>query len=195
MLSNCWDACREENIAVPEQVAVIGVDNDRLLCELAMPPLSSVIPDCYRSGYEAASLLDRLMSGDSLPAEAHLIKPMGIETRQSTDVSAIMDPEVAEAVRYIREHASTGINVGDVLKHVPVSRAALENRFQKLLGRTPHEEIVRFRIARVKQLLTQTDLSLAEIASRTGYRHVEYLTVAFKKQVGFTPSTYRKERS
>lgn len=188
------DACREGNIAVPEQVAVIGVDNDRLLCDLAMPPLSSVAPDSYRSGYEAASLLDKLMSGEQIPAEAHLIKPIGIETRQSTDISAIMDPDVAVAVRYIREHACTGINVGDVLKQVPVARGALETRFQKLLGRTPHEEIVRFRIARVKQLLAETDLTLGEIASRTGYRHVEYLTVAFKKQVGITPSKYREER-
>lgn len=189
------DACREEDIAVPEQVAVIGVDNDRLLCELAMPPLSSVIPDSFRSGYEAASLLDRLMDGESVPANAHLIKPLGISTRQSTDVLAISDPDIANAARFIREHACSGINVADVVKQVPLSRRVLESRFRELLGRTPHQEIARYRLARVKRLLTETDLPLSEIAARSGFRHVEYLTVAFKKHLGVPPSKYRKQNS
>ena len=189
------DACREEDIAVPEQVAVIGVDNDHLLCELAMPPLSSVIPDSFRSGYEAASLLDRIMRGESIAANAYLVDPLGIETRQSTDVLAISDPDVAQAARFIREYACSGINVADVLQEVPLSRRVLESRFQKLLGRTPHEEIVRYRISRVKRLLAESDFSLAEIAERTGFRHVEYLTVAFKKQVGVPPSVYRSDHA
>ncbi len=189
------DVCREQDIAVPEQVAVVGVDNDRLLCDLATPPLSSVIPNTHRSGYEAASLLDRMMSGEQVAAEAHLIKPLGIETRQSTDVSAIADPDVAEAVRFIREHACSGINVRDVLKRIPLSRRVLESRFRKIIGRTPHEEIIRFRIDRVKQLLSETDLGLSEIAGRTGFRHVEYLTVAFRNQAGVPPREFRKNIS
>lgn len=189
------EACREEDIAVPEQVAVLGVDNDELLCDLAMPPLTSVIPDSRRSGYEAAKLLDRMMLGDHVPANAHLIKPLGIATRQSTDVLAISDPEVATAARYIREYACSGIKVADVVRQVSVTRRVLESRFQALLGRTPHEEIARYRLNRVKQLLTETDLTLAEIAARSGFRHVEYLTVAFKKQVGIPPSTFRKQKS
>ena len=189
------DACREEDIAVPEQVAVIGVDNDQLLCDLAMPPLSSIIPDSHRSGYEAASLLERLMDGESVPANAHLIRPLGIETRQSTDVLAIGDPDIAKAARFIREHACSGINVADVVKQLPLSRRVLETRFKQLLRRTPHEEIARYRLLRVKRLLTETDLSLAEIAERSGFRHVEYLTVAFKKETGMPPSRYRKLNS
>lgn len=189
------DACREDNIAVPEQVAVIGVDNDQLLCDLAMPPLTSVIPDSHRSGYEAASLLDRMMDGESIPANAHLIEPLGIASRQSTDVLAISDPDIATAARFIREHACSGINVTDVLKQVSMSRRVFETRFKQLLRRTPHEEIARYRLLRVKQLLTETDLTLSEIAVRSGFRHVEYLTVAFKKEMGMPPSRYRKMNS
>lgn len=186
------DVCRELDIAVPEEVAVLGVDNDRLLCELASPPLSSVICNTHRTGFEAASLLDRMMSGKVLGSEPILIEPFGIETRQSTDVLAIDDADVAAALRFIRENASSGINVGDVLQEIPLSRRVLESRFRKTLGRTPHEEITRIKIDRVKQLLTETDLPLSEIASRTGFRHDEYMSVAFKKAVGMPPRDYRK---
>ncbi|NNE01208.1 MAG: DNA-binding transcriptional regulator [Pirellulaceae bacterium] len=186
------DVCRELDLAVPEQVAVIGSDNDRLVCDLADPPLSSVIPNSKRAGYEAAKLLDRMMSGERVAAQPLLIEPLGVQTRQSTDILAIDDDDVATAVRFIRENALTGINVSDVLRHTPLSRRVLESRFRKILGRTPHEEIARLRIERIKQLLTTTDLTLAQIASRTGFQHVEYLTVAFKKSVGQSPSHYRR---
>ncbi|MEK6233857.1 MAG: helix-turn-helix domain-containing protein, partial [Planctomycetales bacterium] len=186
------DVCRELDLGVPEQVAVLGVDNDRLLCDLADPPLSSVICNTHRTGQAAASLLDRMMSGEQVAPEAFLIEPVGVETRQSTDVLAIDDEHVAAAVRFIREHAWTGINVGDVLRRVPLSRRVLENRFRKILGRTPHEEITRLRIERVKELLTRTELPLSVIAARAGFQHDEYLSVAFKKQVGIPPSKYRK---
>ncbi|HWL10029.1 MAG TPA: XylR family transcriptional regulator [Planctomicrobium sp.] len=186
------EICRELSISVPEEMAVIGVDNDRLLCDLSFPPLTSVIPNTHRTGYEAAMLLDRMMSGETVPAEAHLIKPIGIETRQSTDVLAIDDPHVAMALRIIRQSASLGINVQDVLKKVPLSRRVLESRFQKLLGRTPHQELIRLRIAHVRQLLIETNLSLAEIATRTGFEHVEYLSVAFKREVGHSPREFRR---
>lgn len=187
------DVCRELDIAVPEEVAVLGVDNDELLCNVADPPLSSVICNTQRTGYEAASLLDRMMSGEHVGANAVLLKPLGVQARQSTDVLAIEDREVASALRFIRENASSGINVSDVLREVPLSRRVLEKRFVQCLGRTPHEEITRVKIDRVKQLLVETDLSLAEIAHRVGYRHDEYLSVAFKKSVGVPPSQYRRD--
>ncbi|WP_414661068.1 XylR family transcriptional regulator [Horticoccus sp. 23ND18S-11] len=185
------DACRAAGLAVPDEVAVIGVDNDALLCELASPPLSSVIPNAHRAGYEAAALLDRLMAGKRVPATAHLIAPLGIEARQSTDVLAVDDREVARAVQYIREHACDGINVSDVLRAVPLSRRVLEQRFQRLLGHTPREEILQVRLGRVKQLLAETDLPLYLIAERTGFEHVEYLSVLFKRETGRTPSAFR----
>ncbi len=187
------DACRELDIAVPEQVAVIGADNDELLCNLSDPPLTSVIPNSRKAGYEAARLLDRMMSGDNVANDAVLIEPIGIETRQSTDTLAIDDADVAKALRFIRENASSGINVADLLREIPLSRRVLESRFQKRLGRTPHQEIVRQKISKVKQLLTETDLSLVDIAGRTGFDHPEYLSVAFKKNTGTTPRRYRVE--
>ena len=185
------DVCRELDLAVPEQVAVIGADNDRLLCELSDPPMSSVIPNSKRAGYEAAKLLDQMMAGRDSVAEKILVEPVGVATRQSTDILAIDDAEIADSLRYIRQHVFDGINVGDVLQQTTLSRRVLESRFRRILGRTPHQEITRLRIQRVKQLLSTTDLSLAQIADRTGYQHVEYLTVAFKKQVGTSPSKYR----
>jgi LacI family transcriptional regulator len=185
------DACRSAGLAVPAEVAVIGVDNDALLCELASPPLSSVIPNTHRAGYEAAALLDRLMAGKKVPAKPHLIAPLGVAARQSTDVLAVDDRDVARAVQFIREQACAGINVSDVLRAVPLSRRVLEQRFQRLLGRTPREEILQVRLNRVQQLLADTDLTLYQIAERTGFEHVEYLSVVFKRETGRTPSEFR----
>ena len=185
------DACRSAGLAVPGDVAVIGVDNDTLLCELASPPLSSVIPDAHRAGYEAAALLDRQMAGKVVRPVAHLISPLGVAARQSTDVLAVDDRDVARAVQFIREHASEGIDVSDVLRVVPLSRRVLEQRFQRLLGRTPREEILHVRLARVKQLLVETDLPLYQIAERTGFEHSEYLSVVVKRETGKTPSVFR----
>jgi LacI family transcriptional regulator len=187
------DVCRQLGISVPDEVALIGVDNDDLICELADPPLSSVIPDTRRTGYEAARLLDLLMAGQSELPLAHLIPPLGIAVRGSTDVLATDDADVSAAVRFIRAHASEGINVEDVLEAVPVSRRVLEARFKKLLGRTPHEEITRVQIERVKELLAETDLPLAAVAQRAGYKYVEYMSVVFKREAGLPPSEYRQE--
>lgn len=187
------DACRRLGIAVPDEVAVIGVDNDELLCELSHPPMSSVIPNTHRTGYEAAALLDQMMAGHRIAGQTHLIAPLGIATRQSTDVLAIEDRHVARAVAYIRSHACAGITVDDVLRAVPQARRLLERRFKKLLGRTPHEEILRVQLDRVKALLAQTDLSLADVAERCGFAHVEYLSVVFKKKAGLPPSQYRAQ--
>jgi len=186
------DACRDANIAVPEEVAVIGVDNDELLCNLASPPLSSVIPNTHRTGYQAAALLARMIEGEQLGEEAHRIPPLGIATRQSTDILAIDDAAVAAAVHFIRERACEGINVADLLRGVPLTRRDLENRFRRILGCTPHEEIVRVRIDRVKQLLSETDLPMARVAQLAGYTHVEYMSAAFKKRVGLSPRQYRR---
>jgi LacI family transcriptional regulator len=185
------DACRTADVSVPDEAAVIGVDNDELLCELSLTPLSSVIPNAQRTGYEAAALLDHLMAGQTLSTTVHRIAPLGVAARQSTDVLAMDDRAIARAVQFIREHACSGINVSDLLKTVPLSRRVLEQRFQKLLRRSPREEIQLVRLNRVKQLLTDTDLPLYEIADRTGFEHVEYLSVVFKRETKMTASSYR----
>ncbi|HYE30677.1 MAG TPA: DNA-binding transcriptional regulator [Methylomirabilota bacterium] len=185
------DACRRRDIAVPDEVAVLGVDNDELLCELSDPPMSSVMPNTHRTGYEAAALLDKMMGGLKVKGETHLIPPSGVVTRQSTDALAIEDRNVARAIHYIRKNACNGINVQDVIKAVPQSRRLLEQKFKQLIGRTPHQEIIRVQLDRVKELLTQSDLSLEAIAEHTGFSHVEYLSVAFKREAGMPPSKYR----
>ncbi len=185
------DVCRELGIAVPEEVAVLGVDNDHLLCEFTSPPLSSIIPDTRKTGYEAAALLERMISGEAIGTEKLLTRPLGISVRQSTDILAIDDPEVASAMRYIREHANFNIRVTDVVAKLSMSRRVFEARFQKAVGRTPHEEIQRVRINRVKQLLLQRDLSVGEVARLSGYEHTEYLAAAFRRETGMTPSQFR----
>lgn len=189
------DVCCELNISVPEQIAVVGVDNDHLLCDLANPSLTSIIPDTHRSGYEAAKILDRLMSGEQHSSDVHLIPPLGIQARKTTDTLAITNPEIAQAVRFIRENATTGIDVSDILKEVPLSRAMLESQFRRTVHSSPHQEIMRIRIERVKELLAATPLTLAEIARRTGFNRVEYLSVAFRREVGQTPSEFRRKHA
>ncbi|EMI47124.1 xylose operon regulatory protein [Rhodopirellula sp. SWK7] len=186
------DVCREEEMRVPEEVAVLGVDNDKLLCNLCYPPLSSIIPNAHRTGREAARLLEILMNGGDVDEERHLIQPRGIATRQFTDVLAIEDPDIATAVRFIRENACDGINVKDVLKQVPLTRRALELRFQNLLGRTQHQEIIRQRVERVKRLLMETDMPLKAIARTAHFEHEEYMSVVFRRSTGLPPGKYRQ---
>ncbi|GAB5562441.1 MAG: DNA-binding transcriptional regulator [Synoicihabitans sp.] len=187
------DACRNCSIAVPEEVAVIGVDDDDLLCQLAYPPLSSVQPNARLTGYEAAALLAEMMDGESREGVEKRIPPIDVTARQSTDILAIDDGLVVRAMRYIREHACDPITVRDLLGVVSVSRRILEQRFERAVGHSPHAEIVATRINRVKQLLLETDLSLETIAARTGFEHPEYLTVMFKREVGEPPGRFRRQ--
>lgn len=186
-------ACSENNLAVPEEVAVIGVDNDEVICGLSRPSLSSVEQCPEEAGYQAATLLDRLMDGESPPTETVLIDPRGLVARQSTDIVAVADPQLAAALYYIREHACDGIDVDDVLVRVPMSRRTLERRFAMLLGRSPRDEIARVQLGHVKRLLTMTDYPLVKIAQLTGFRYVESMCVLFKKTTGQTPGRYRRQ--
>jgi LacI family transcriptional regulator len=186
------NACRNAGVVVPEEVAVLGVDNEQVLCELCDPPLSSVAPNPRRIGFEAAELLDRLMKGERVPNEERTIEPLGVVTRQSTDVLRIDDADMAGALRLIRERACSGVTVEEVADHVAVSRSLLERRFRKYLGRSPQVEIRLAQLKRVKQLLAETDLSLEAIAPLAGYVHPEYMSVVFKRLVGQTPGEYRR---
>ena len=186
------DVCRQIGIRVPDELAVIGHHNDELLCDLCDPPLSSVIPNSRRAGYEAAKILDQLMNGASMLPSITSIEPIGICARRSTDRIVVEDEQIANALRFIRDHAFDGIGVEDVLRTVALSRTVLERRFQKLLGRSPYEEILRLRIERVKELLTTTDLSIADIARQLGFSGVEYLSALFKKKLGVSPRQFRR---
>jgi LacI family transcriptional regulator len=186
------NACRTVGMAVPEEVAVVGVDNEKVLCELCDPPLSSVVPNPERIGYEAAEWLDRLMAHDAVPVAERLVEPVDVVMRQSSDILGIDDREVAAAVRHIRENACSGITVRDVVDHLSVSRSCLERRFRKYVGRSPQEEIRLVQIKRVKQLLAETDLALEGIAKLAGYVHPEYMSVVFKRTTGQTPGEFRR---
>jgi LacI family transcriptional regulator len=185
------NACREVGVHVPDEVAVIGVDNDELLCELSDPPLSSVVQDTEKIGFEAAALLERLMAGRPAPKTPIVVEPLGVIARRSTDVLAIEDWEIAEAVRFMRDHACEGITVWDVLAQVPMSRTLFERRVAEVLGRTPKAELLRLQLDKVKELLRETDLPLAAVAAQAGFKHLEHLCAAFKQKTGVTLRQYR----
>lgn len=186
------DACRRANVAVPEQLAVIGVDNEEVACELSNPPLTSVLPDAERIGYRAAEWLTQLMAGKSLTDQQLSVQPRGIVTRRSTDVTAIKDESLAAAMHFIRTFACDGIRVEDVVEASQISRSVLQRRFRDLLGRSVHDAILNARLDRVKSLLIETELSLPQIAERTGFNHSEYLSKVFKAKVGRTVTGFRE---
>jgi len=186
------NACRELDIGIPEQMAVLGVDNDSLYCELSDPPLSSVVLNSERIGMVAAQLLDGMIDGGLVPPPKSFVDAERVETRQSSDVMAIADVEVAAAARFIRLHACQLIAVDDVVAETRISRRQLERRFREAFGRSLHGEITRIRLQRVKALLHETDLPLARLAELTGYPHPEYLSAVFRKSEGTPPSAYRR---
>lgn len=183
--------CRAFGWRVPEDVAIVGVDNDVIMCQLCHPPLSSVATPSVRIGYEAAALLARLMAGEKPPNGPVVVAPNGVVTRQSSDVLAVDDEVVADALRYIRDHGSEPINVGSVVDYLAVSRRRLEQRFRSVLGRTPADEIRRVRIERACKLLATTDVSLSAIAMECGFSDAPRLTKVFRRETGTTPSEFR----
>lgn len=184
--------CRQLNLRVPDDVAVVGVDDDDLLCELARPSLSSVALPGERIGYEAARLLDRWLAGTRPGRQAVVLPPPGVVVRQSSDLHAVPDAHVAAAVRFIHEQAHAPLRVADVLRAVPVARRALERRFRKWLQRSLSEEIRRVHVMRSRQLLVGTDLPLAQVARQSGFHDGRQLSVVFRRETGMTPSTFRQ---
>jgi len=185
------EMCEEMNVAVPEELAILGRGNDPVICETVRPTLSSVDLDGRRVGFEAAGLLDRMMAGKA-DDDCIYIPPIRVVVRQSTDLVAIQDPDVAQAVRIIRESACTDINVGRIAEEVGISRRVLESRFHRYLGRSPKTEIMRVRIEAAKTLLAQTDKSSESIARKCGFGSLEYFTRVFHNKVGVKPQAYRK---
>jgi LacI family transcriptional regulator len=188
-------ACHEANIGVPDHIAIIGVNNDDLLCESAWPPISSVEVDFSRMGYLAAKTLDRLLSGEKLAADEQRVElpPIRVQQRMSTDVLATDLPDVANAIRYIREHACDPCTVDDVLREVPVTRRTLERQFVQQLGRSPYDEISKVRIETARRLLLAPDMPIPTIAERCGYSAVQSFNRAFLERVGITPAAFRRQ--
>ena len=178
---------------MPEQIAVVGVDNDELLCELADPPLSSVALNAEAGGYRVAALLDKMMRGRIRRKRSLIVEPLHVVVRRSTDIVALADNDLAAALRFLHENAARPIGVDDVVRHVQLSRRTLEIRFQKLVGQTVHAEIQRVRLERAKQLLTETDLPIPKVAEATGYGSASYLGQVFRQALGTTPARFRRQ--
>jgi LacI family transcriptional regulator len=191
------DAARRAGIAVPEEVAVVGAENDNMLCETASPPLSSVRLRGQAVGYDAARVLDEWMSKKRLPqpGEKHLHAPGDIVTRQSSDIVAVDDARIAAALRFIRQNAAQSLDVTAVARACSLSRSVLERRMKSLIGRSPGEEIARQKFALVEHLLTHTDLTLDAIAAKCGFTHPQYMAEAFRKRSGITPGQFRKRQA
>ena len=188
------DACRREEIVVPDEVAVVGVNNDTVLCHLAHPPLSSIDPGAVRIGYEAAACLDEMMQGRATPREPVFLEPWRLVVRQSSDVIAVEDRDVAAALRYIRTHACLGIRVEDLLREFATSRSSLERRFRRHVGRTPKSEILRVQMNQAQLLLADSELPISEIARRTGFGNEKYFSDAFVRELGLRPGAYRSRK-
>lgn len=190
------DAARRARLAVPEAVGVIGVDDDALLCDLCDPPLSSVRCNPEEIGYRAAEQLaglmaDRRAGAAQRPAQL-LVPPLGVTTRQSTDILAIADPVLADVLKLIREQACAGLTIRQIVRHSGLSRTKLERLFRDALGRTLQQEIRSVQMKRARQLLAETELSLEKITPLVGFSQASYLSHAFKREVGESPRDYRR---
>jgi LacI family transcriptional regulator len=187
------EACRTLGLRVPHDVAVLGVDNDEMICELTIPPLSSIDQAARRVGYEAATLLDRMVrSGPAAAAGARVVvPPVGVVARTSTDAMVASDEAVVAAVRRLRANPLTRPDIAALAEEVCLSRATLEGRFKAILGRSIHDESVRLRVAAIRSLITQTDLPLKTIAARAGFGSVQYMTTFFHRHTGTTPARLR----
>jgi LacI family transcriptional regulator len=187
------EACRAHHIRVPDEVAVLGVDNDEMLCNLSNPALSSIEQGAKEIGYRAAQLLDKMMSGAKPSKVRHVIAPIEVVTRQSTDVLAISDEVASKAMAFIRDNAQLGIHVEDVVAAVGMSRSTLESRFRASVGRTVHEVIRHIQLTRARHLISETNLAMKEIAASTGFKSVQHMTSLFGESFGVTPARYRKD--
>lgn len=187
------EACKIAGLHVPEELAIIGVDNDELVCDLTDPPLSSISLNCEMAGYEAAELMEKLMAGEKMAGKLITVKPTHVVTRQSSDILAIEDHIVAEAVRFIRQNVKRSPQVNEVAEAVALSRRALEKRFRAILNRSVYEEIRRIRINLLTEILTQTDMSITEIAAEMGFPGPEHIARYFRKVKGVSLIDYRKK--
>jgi len=186
--------CRQLDIAVPEEVAILGTTNETLLCNTMTPPLSSIDLNACKIGYIAAERLAQKMNREPYSEEPVLVPPLGVIARQSTDMVACHDRRIAAAVRFIRTNAMSRINVDDIAAAVDMSRRSLFRHFRLQLGHTVEEEILKARMSRAKQLLIETDFSLSAIAIKVGYSTTDYFVQAFKREIGLTPNQYRLDK-
>ncbi|MDH7598036.1 MAG: XylR family transcriptional regulator [Sedimentisphaerales bacterium] len=185
------EACRAVGLSVPDQVAVVGVDNDPLICELCSPPLSSVSLGLEKAGYESAALLDQMIRDRTVRPRTIYIEPTHVETRLSSDTVAVTDEYVAAAVRFIRDNSRRSITAKEVADGVLLCRRALEKRFRRILGKSIHDEIRRVRIEIITRMLMDRHLRISDIAEALGFPSTSHLSRYFRSQMGISPLEYR----
>lgn len=186
------DACLVADIAVPYEITVLGVNNDTLICETCLPPLSSIAVDDEKAGYEAAQLLDRLMQKKEKPGRVIRHSPKAVVERASTADLHLADKLVIRALEFIRINAGLNIRVSDIAEHLGVSPRWAENRFKQALGHSLHHEIHAARMATVRNMVTATDRPFSEIAACCGFRSANHLCKIFKDAFGCTMSSLRQ---
>ena len=186
------DTCLMAGVSVPDQVAVLGVDNDELICSTTNPPMSSILRDTEGSGFYAAQMLDHLMRGCGKKKEALLYGPLRVVGRQSTEKLQFQDRLAVRAVEFIRINSGIGMNVADVVKHLKVSRRLAELRFRQAVGHSIHDELQSARLGKVRRLLQETELTISEITAQCGYENESYLGLVFRKQYAMTMRQFRK---
>jgi LacI family transcriptional regulator len=185
-------ACLVNGWRVPDDVAVIGVDNDEMMCELAIPSLSSIAQGTEQIGYAAAELLERCLVEGQIAEHEIVVPPMDLIPRRSTETFGVADPIIACASKYIRDHASEPVSVDEIARHARVSRSTLDSRFQKAFRRSVHEELQRMRLQIARRLLLTTKLSIAEVAQRSGFSSDAYMNHVFRREFGSTPGEFRQ---
>lgn len=194
------EACRALGLRVPHDVAVIGVDDDELECELAMPPLTSIAQSARRIGHEAARLLDVLMRPQhfavggkepSVPDDT-AIPPATIVARASTETFAVADQVIARVIEAVRDRACKGLTIADLVSVAGMPRWKLEKRFKEIVGHSIHDDMVRVRLAETRRLIRTTDLPLKVVAIRSGFHSVAYMTTVFRRSFGITPAVFRR---
>jgi LacI family transcriptional regulator len=189
---NVAEACKLAGIQVPDEIAIIGVDNDPLVCGLANPPLSSVALNAFKAGYESARLLHALMDGRSQRDRLIIAEATHVVTRQSTDIFAVDDPEVAAALRYIRQNSRRAIQITDLAQQSTLSQRALQLHFKAVLGKTIHDVINQSRAEHIAQLLLQTKKTISQIADESHFAGGDHISRFFKRHKGMTPGQFRK---
>ncbi len=187
------NACLTADIPVPYEAAVLGVNNDTLICETSMPPLSSIAVDMERAGYAAAELLDQLMQHTLREQRTVTYEPAGVVPRASTELLHVTDRLVIRALEFIRINAGLNIRVSDVADHLGVTRRWAEKRFEQTLGRPVLDEIQRVRMDTIRALVSQTGQPFTRIATRCGFASANHLGIIFKERFGVTMSDYRRQ--
>jgi len=185
--------CAQIGLRVPQDVAVVGCDNDELFCGISPVPISTVAYPAREIGYKAAGILDRMMRGGRRPSNEILVEPTQLIVRASSDSYAISDPQVASALQYIRDHAGDPLLVSDVAAGASLVRRTMERQFIKIMGHSPRQEILNAHIERAKLLLAETRLKIPVVSARAGFPRHQVFFPLFKKVTGLTPGEYRQK--